>query len=362
MFPLAPRWPAFLRAFSLAKSSSAVLQFGAIARHFIWRDEMKIEGSQVLVTGGAGFVGSHVADQLLAKGAKKVIAIDNLVRGSLANIEAAKKTGRFEMVEGDIRDRALVSKLTAGCDYVFHQAALRITACAANPREGHEVMMDGTFNVLEAAVEHKVKKIVAASSASVYGEPDKFPIEETDAYNNRTLYGAAKIALEHYFRSFNEMYGIPYVALRYFNLYGPRMDMTGVYTEVMVRWMDKIDSGQAPVIFGKGHQSMDFIFIDDCARANILALESDASDDVFNVATGVETSLLELCHMMLELMGRPDLKPEFQEERKVNPVNRRLAGVQKARKGLGFESKVDIKEGLKQLIAWRRATKKNEAK
>lgn len=316
-----------------------------------------IKDSVFLVTGGAGFVGSHVADQLLARGAKKVISIDNFVRGSRDNIEDALKTGRFEQVEGDIRDRQLVDELTKGADYVFHQAALRITACAADPRGGHEVMMDGTFNVLESAAKHKVKKIVAASSASVYGEPDKLPIEETDAYNNRTLYGAAKIALEHYLRAFNDMYGIPYVALRYFNLYGPRMDMTGVYTEVMVRWMDRIDSGQPPVIFGKGDQSMDFIFISDCARANLLALESDASDDVFNVATGKETSLLELCTMMLELMGRPDMKPEHAEERKTNPVRRRRASTEKARRLLGFESQIDVRQGLEELIAWRRAKK-----
>ena len=317
----------------------------------------RVKGSQFLITGGAGFVGSHVADQLLARGARKVIAIDNLVRGSRDNVADALATGRFELVEGDIRDRELVDKLTEGCDYVFHQAALRITACAQDPRAGHEVMMDGSFNVLESAVKHKVKKVVAASSASVYGEPDTLPIEETNAYNNRTLYGAAKIALEHYLRSFNDMYGLPYVALRYFNLYGPRMDMTGVYTEVMVRWMDRIDAGQPPVIFGKGDQSMDFIYIDDCARSNLLALDSDVSDDVFNVATGAETSLLELCHMMLELMGRPDLKPEFTEERKTNPVRRRRGGVQKAKAALGFESRVDIREGLRGLIEWRRAKK-----
>jgi len=319
-----------------------------------------VEGSQFLITGGAGFVGSHVADQLLARGAKKVIAVDNLVRGSRDNVALAEKTGRFELVEGDIRDRALVDRLTAGCDYVFHQAALRITACAEDPRAGHEVMMDGTFNVLEACAKHKVKKVVAASSASVYGEPDVQPMDETAAYNNRTLYGAAKIALEHYFRSFNDMYGLPYVALRYFNLYGPRMDMTGVYTEVMVRWMDRIEQGKPPIIFGKGDQSMDFIFIDDCARANLLALESDASDDVFNVATGVETSLLELCHMMLDIMGRKDLSIDYAEERKTNAVRRRRGGVQKAKAALGFESTVDLRAGLTKLIEWRLS--KNAAK
>lgn len=316
-----------------------------------------VEGSQFLITGGAGFVGSHVADQLLARGAKKVIAIDNLVRGSRENVEAALATGRFELVEGDIRDRALVDRLTSGCDYVFHQAALRITACAEDPRAGHEVMMDGTFNVLEACIAHKVKKVVAASSASVYGEPDVQPMDETAAYNNRTLYGAAKIALEHYFRSFNDMYGLPYVALRYFNLYGPRMDMTGVYTEVMVRWMDRIEAGKPPIIFGKGDQSMDFIYIADCARANVLALESDVNDDVFNVATGMETSLLELCHMMLEIMGRPDLAPEYAEERKTNAVRRRRGGTEKAARALGFTSEIDLRTGLKDLVEWRRQKK-----
>jgi len=315
--------------------------------------EMKIEGAQIFITGGAGFVGSHLADALLARGASRVVALDNLVRGSMANIREAEKSGRFEFVNGDVRDRALVSQLMRGCDYVFHQAALRITACAADPRAGHEVMLDGTFNVLEAAVEHKVKKLVAASSASVYGEPDTLPMDEKSPYNNRTLYGAAKIALEHLLRSFNDMYGLPYVALRYFNLYGPRMDMTGVYTEVMVRWLDRIDAGEAPLIFGTGEQSMDFVSIEDCVRANILALESSVSDDVFNVATGVDTSLLQLCYLLLRLKGREDLKPEFREERKTNPVTRRRGGTEKAREVLGFSATMSLEEGLRGLLAWR---------
>lgn len=314
-----------------------------------------IQGSRVFITGAAGFVGSHIADLLLAKGAAKVVGLDNLVRGSLDNVEKAKATGRFQLVQGDVRDRALVAKLVGGSDYVFHEAALRITACAANPREGHEVMMDGTFNVLEACAEKKVKKLVVASSASVYGEPDLQPIDETAVYNNRTLYGAAKIALEHYCRAFNEMYGLPYVALRYFNLYGPRMDMTGVYTEVMVRWMDRIDQGKPPIVFGKGDAAMDFTFISDVARANVMALASDASDVCLNVATGVDTSLLDLAKMMLEIMGRPKLGLEYAEERKVNPVKRRQGGTAKAKKVLGFTTEVGLRDGLGQLVAWRRA-------
>lgn len=318
---------------------------------------MKIDGSTILITGGAGFVGSHIADMCLHAGAKKVIALDNLVRGSTDNIQDAMASGRFEFVLGDVRDGELVNRCVNGCDYVFHQAALRITACAENPRAGHEVMMDGSFNVLEACVAHKVKKIVAASSASVYGEPDVQPIEESAAYHNRTLYGAVKIALEHYLRAFNEMYGLPYVALRYFNLYGPRMDMTGVYTEVMVRWMDRIDKGEPPLIFGKGDQAMDFVYVGDAARANLVALQSDVSDDVFNVATGKDTSLVELCNLMLQRMGRRDIRPEFREERVVNPVRRRQGGVKRAKEKLGFSTVMDLDAGLDKLIAWRRTVK-----
>ncbi|MBN9393039.1 MAG: SDR family NAD(P)-dependent oxidoreductase [Chloroflexi bacterium] len=313
--------------------------------------------SRILVTGGAGFVGSHIVDALLAEGAAEVIAIDNMVRGNYQNIQKASQNKNFRFVEGDIRDQALVNDLVEGCDYVFHEAALRITACAADPRTAHEVMFTGTFNVLEAAVKHQVKKVVAASSASVYGQPSYSPIDENHPFNNRTLYGAAKVANEQVLRSFNDMYGLPYVALRYFNLYGPRMDMTGVYTEVMVRWMDRLDQGLPPLIFGDGKTSMDFVYIGDCVRANLAALKSDISDEVFNVATGVETSLNELCQIMLEQFGRTDLQPEYREERKINPVTRRLGGTEKARTQLGFESKYDLAEGLRLLLEWRQEQK-----
>ncbi len=313
----------------------------------------EIAGSRVLITGGAGFVGSHIAEALLAEGAAEVIALDNLARGSRANLRDALATGRARLVEGDIRDAALVHRLTEGCDYVFHQAALRITACAADPRAAHEVMFGGTFNVLEAAAQFGVKKVVAASSASVYGEPDTLPIAETHPFNNRTLYGAAKIADEQMTRAFAEMYGLPYLMLRPFNLYGPRMDMTGVYTEVMVRWLDRIAAGEPPLIFGDGAQSMDFVFVSDCVDCYLRALRSDAQDDVFNVATGVETSLRELCHLLLELTGRADLRPEHRAERRVNGVRRRRGDTARARDVLGFAAQVPLDEGLRRLIAWR---------
>jgi UDP-glucose 4-epimerase len=315
-----------------------------------------LTGSRVLITGGAGFVGSHIADQVLHAGAVEVLVVDNLVRGRRENLQEAQRRGAVRLIEGSICDRDLVGACMRGVDYVFHQAALRITHCAEAPREAHAVMYDGTFNVLEAAVAAGVKKVVAASSASVYGEPRYLPIDEDHPYDNRTLYGAAKIANEHLLRSFREMYGLPYVALRYFNVYGPRMDIHGVYTEVIVRWMERIEGGQPPLIFGDGAQSMDFVYIGDVARANRLALAANASDDVFNVASGIQTTLDELAVAVCAAMGRPDLRPEYREERAVNPVRHRLGATERARTRLGFSAQVGLAEGLAELAAWRRAT------
>src|SRR6476619_6188416 len=252
---------------------------------------MNIEGSRILVTGGCGLVGSTTIDLLLRdKSPGEIVIFDNLARGTLANVEQALRDPRVSLVEGDIRDVEAVHRVTSGMDAVVHMATLRITACAAEPREALGVMCDGSFNVLEAAQAAGVKKVVTASTASIYGQADVFPTrEDHHPYNNRTWYGATKIMLEGLLRSFNDMYGLPYVALRYFNVYGPRMDIHGKYTEVLIRWMDRIAAGEPPLILGDGHQTMDFIYIDDVARSNVLALASDCEDDVFNVASGTET-------------------------------------------------------------------------
>ncbi|MDB4870311.1 MAG: NAD-dependent epimerase/dehydratase [Gemmatimonadales bacterium] len=318
---------------------------------------MEIRNSRVLITGGAGLVGSHIADQLIAEKPAEIVVYDNFVRGRRENLDWAVANGPVRIVEGDLRDRDHLAEVMLGIDLVFHQAAIRITQCAQEPRLALDVLVNGTYNVLEAAVDAKVKRLVAASSASVYGQAEQFPTEESHhPYANRTIYGAAKTFNEGLLRSFNDMFGLDYVALRYFNIYGPRMDVHGVYTEVLIRWMERIEAGEAPLIFGDGKQTMDFIHIEDVARANILAARSSVTDTVFNVASGVETSLAELASRLAYVMGM-ELGPEFGPERKVNAVARRLASTDSARDQLGFEASVSLDEGLRSLVQWWRAEK-----
>jgi UDP-glucose 4-epimerase len=240
----------------------------------------------------------------------------------------------------------------AGIDVVFHQAAIRITQCAEEPRLAVDVLVNGTFNVLEAAVAAKVGKVVAASSASIYGLAETFPTtEDHHPYANRTIYGAAKVFNEGMLRSFADMYDLKYVALRYFNVYGPRMDVYGAYTEVLIRWMERIAAGEKPLILGDGLQTMDFVHVHDIARANVLAAKAEVTDEVFNVASGTETSLRELAAMLQHVMGA-NAGLEFGPARKTNPVPRRLASTDKARQMLGFSATVSLEEGLRGLVAW----------
>lgn len=314
-----------------------------------------IKGSRALVTGGAGTIGSHVVDLLVRGGAAEVVVLDNFVRGRQANIAWAVENGPVRVVDGDIRDAALVRELTEGKDLVFHLAAIRITQCAEEPRLANEVLVDGTFNVLEAAQQAGVKKVIASSSASVYGLAEEFPTTERHhPYNNDTFYGAAKAFNEGMLRSFKSMYDLDYVALRYFNVYGPRMDIYGLYTEVLIRWMERIESGTPPLILGDGLQTMDFVNVIDIARANILAAEADLTDDVFNIASGEETSLKELAAALSEVM-KSDLAPEHGPARAVNGVTRRLASTSAAEEKLGFRAELGLREGLQGLVDWWRA-------
>jgi UDP-glucose 4-epimerase len=313
-------------------------------------------GGRVLITGGAGAVGSNLADQLVRAGVGEIVVLDNFVRGRPENLAWAMQHGNVELVEGDIRDRAQVAALMEGVDVLFHLAALRITQCVQEPRAALEVMVDGSYNVLEAAIAADVRRVVAASSASAYGLAEAFPTTEAHhPYGNDTLYGAAKVFLEGLLRSMHAMDGLDYVALRYFNVYGKRMDIHGVYTEVLVRWMERIDAGTPPLILGDGSQTMDFVNIEDVARATLLAAQGDVTDAVFNIASGAETSLLELAQLLLTVMGREDLGIEFGPERDVNKVPRRLADISAARERLGFEAEIGLEDGLRRLVEWWRA-------
>ena len=312
----------------------------------------ELSGASVLVTGGAGTIGSAIVDQLLDAGVAHVDVLDNLVRGRRDNLAGALASGRVTLVEGDLRDRDLVHDVVAGKDLVFHQAAIRITQCAEEPRLALEVLVDGTFNVLEAAADRGVDKVIAASSASVYGLAEQFPTSERHHHhNNDTFYGAAKSFNEGMLRSFRAMYGLDYVALRYFNVYGPRMDVHGLYTEVLVRWMERIVDGEPPLIFGDGLQTMDFVFTADIARANLLAAVSTVRDGVYNIASGTETSLLGLAEALLQAMGS-DLPVAHGPDRAVNGVARRLADVAAARADLGFTAETGLTQGLRELVAW----------
>lgn len=311
-----------------------------------------LRGQRILVTGGAGTIGSTIVDELVRTGAADIVVLDNFVRGRRDNLAAAQEAGKITVVDGDIRDRALLESVTAGIDVVFHQAAIRITQCAEEPRLALEVLADGTFNVLEAAASAKVRKVVAASSASVYGQASAFPTTESHhPYANDTIYGAAKVFNEGLLRSFHAMFGLDYVALRYFNVIGPRMDVHGLYTEVLVRWIERIMAGQPLLILGDGEQTMDFIDVRDVARANILAAQAQATDVALNVASGVETSLRELADAVLRVTGS-DSGIEYGPARTVNAVQRRLAHTSSAAELVGFSARIGLEESLRDLVAW----------
>jgi UDP-glucose 4-epimerase len=312
-----------------------------------------IGDARVLVIGGAGFVGSHIVDQLLDEPVAKIVVLDNFVRGTWTNLENAAKDGRVEIVEGSVTDLDPLRSLMREADYVFHLAALWLHECVHEPRSAIDVNVVGTWNVIEAALECGIKRVVYSSSASVYGDALESPMTEEHPFNNRTLYGATKIAGEQFFRALNEQHGLDYVGLRYMNIYGPRMDYKGTYVSVIMKVLDKIEAGEAPVIYGDGSQAYDFVHIADVARANVLALKSDASDEFFNIGMGVRTTINELIGKLLKLTGS-NLEPEYRPEEQ-SFVTERVGSTEKAERLLGFRANVPLEEGLASVIAWRRS-------
>ena len=311
----------------------------------------ELEGTKILVIGGAGFVGSHLVDQLLLEPVREIVVLDNFVRGSESNLHKAMRDERVRVVEGSITDLALLRDVMQGADYVFHLAALWLFECVHEPRSALEVNVTGTYNVIEAAQQAGVKKIVYSSSASVYGDALFTPMTEEHPFNNRTMYGATKIAGEQFFRAFYEQHKLNYVGLRYMNIYGPRMDYKGTYVSVIMKVLDRIDEGQAPVIFGDGSQAYDFIHVEDVARANILALKSDATDDFFNVGMGVKTEINELVKRLLEITGS-DLQPEYRPQEQMFVTNR-VGSTEKAERLLGFQAGITLDKGLRSVVEWR---------
>ena len=317
-----------------------------------------IRGSKILVIGGAGFIGSHVVEQLTKEDVSEIIVYDNFVRGTVDNLEEALKDKRVRIFEigGDILHLDILNKAVSQSDYVIHLAALWLLQCYDYPRAAFEVNIQGTFNVLEACRDNKIKRLVFSSSASVYGDAVEVPMTEEHPFNNRTFYGATKIAGEQMCRAFYERYGMPYVGLRYMNVYGPRQDYKGAYITVIMKILDRLDAGSPPIIYGDGSQSYDFIYVDDAARANIAALKADSVDQFYNVGIGKKTSVKEICELLLKITGS-DQKIKYEPEEKTF-VTYRVGSIEKAEKELCFKAKVELREGLEKLIEWRKSHKK----
>jgi len=317
----------------------------------------KLKDSTILVIGGAGFIGSFVVQELLMEEVRRIIIYDNFARGKIENISEPLKDGRCELFQdgGDIRDIDLLNEAMKNADYVIHLAAMWLLHCKDYPRTAFEVNIKGTFNVLEACVNNNIKKLVYSSSASVYGDAEKVPMDEDHPFNNRNFYGATKISGEAMCRSFYDRYGLDYVGLRYMNAYGPHQQQDSVYSGVIPIMLNKIDRGESPQINGDGTQAYDFIYVEDIARANINALKADKTDDFYNVGTGVQTSVRELCETILELKDS-DLKVKFNpysEDDARRLVQKRIGSTKKASEDLGFQHKYNLRQGLSKLIEWR---------
>lgn len=318
---------------------------------------MQLSGKRVMVIGGAGLIGSHVIDQLVQTDVKEIVIYDNFVRGTDSNLKEALKDPRVTIFPhgGDILQVDILERAMQGVDGVFHLAALWLLQCHEYPHSAFDVNVRGTFNVAMAAIKNKVKKVVYSSSASVYGDAVEIPMTEDHPYNNFTFYGASKIAGEHMFKSLGSRYGLDWVGLRYMNVYGPRQDYRGAYIAVMMKILDRLDEKLPPQIYGDGSQQYDFVDVGDVARANICAMTSSATGKCYNVGRGIGTSIRELTELLIRLSGVNvdiEYKPSGQTF-----VTNRIGCPKAAKEDLGFEWSVDLEEGMKRLIEWRRSDK-----
>jgi UDP-glucose 4-epimerase len=314
---------------------------------------MDIAGSRLVVIGGAGLIGSHTVDHLLLEDVREIVVYDNFARGTHENLATALRDPRVKIFEvgGDICQPDILQAALKGADGVFHFAALWLLQCHEFPHSAFDVNIRGTFNVVEACAQQGVKRLIYSSSASVYGDAVEEPMTEDHPLNNTNFYGATKIAGEQMCRAFHHRYGLNYVGLRYMNVYGPRQDYHGAYIAVIMKILDAIDDNRAPVIYGDGSQAYDFVYVGDCARANVQAMRADTIDRFYNVGTGVRTSIKGLVEMLLELK-------QFRQAPRYEPagltfVKNRIGCPNRAAHELGFTSEVDLRKGLLNLIAWR---------
>lgn len=316
---------------------------------------MDITNKSIMMIGGAGLVGSHIVDELIAEPIKEIVVFDNFVRGNRENLSAALNSPKVRVIEGSMTDKMALRRSMEGIDGVFLLASLWLGECVNDPRSAWETNVMGTWNVVEACKELGVKRIVYSSSASVYGNALITPMTEEHPFNNRTTYGATKIANEQMFRAIYEQHKLPYVGYRYMNIYGERMDYEGTYVSVIMKAMDNILAGKPPIIFGDGSQMYDFIYVKDVAKANVLGMKADCEDEFFNIGMGVGTTINELIDMLLELMGS-DLKPEYRPQAQ-SFVTHRIGSTEKAEKLIGFKAQTQLLDGLRNVVQWRMARK-----
>ena len=316
---------------------------------------MNIKGAKILVIGGAGLIGSHVVEELLKEDVKEVVIYDNFCRGTHENLETSLKDARCRIFEvgGDILQTDILDAAMKGMDGVVHLAALWLLQCHEYPRAAFDVNIRGAFNVLEAGVANKIKRLVYSSSASVYGDAVTEMMTEDHPYNNWTFYGATKIAGEHMFKAYHRRYGLEGVGLRYMNVYGARQDYRGTYVAVMMKILDNLDKGLPPVIYGDGNQAYDFIYVSDVGRANVCALKSEVPFGFYNIGRGIKTSIKELTEVIVKLTN--STLPVQYEPTGMTFVTNRVGDPTAAARDLGFIWSVDLEDGLRLLIEWRKA-------
>ena len=319
---------------------------------------MNLKGKKLVLVGGAGLIGSHTADLLLKEDVKEIIIYDNFIRGSEENLASALEDPRVSIYDigGDIMQTDILQSAFDGADGVFHFAALWLLQCHDYPRTAFDVNVRGTFNVMEACVAKGVKRLVSSSSASVYGDAVREPMDEDHPYNNKNFYGATKIAGEAFLRSFHHRYGLDYVGLRYMNVYGPRQDYHGAYIAVIMKMLDAIDRGESPTIMGDGSEAFDFVAVEDCGLANVCAMKSEATDENYNVGTGIRTSLKELAEIIIEITGC-DKPINYAPRSQATLVKNRVGDPVKASKEIDFTAQIDLRDGLQRLISWRASHK-----